>query len=489
MSVRVGGTACFVAVFLSALAWSVTNPPFLAPDEPLHFAYVQRIAETGRPPSSSEVGRKALSSEAETLFSATGAAGVLGNRLAKLPANEVQQEALDSQLSTKPSKRDGGGALAYANSPPGYYALAALPYLAAEALGTSPLGVLAFVRLFSCLLTALTALFVFLFVRELVPSCPAAWVPAALSVGLLPYVGFIGSSVNSDALLTAAAAATFAALARSFRRGIDGTTAIIIGLAASIGVVAKPTFLGLLPGVVLGCGFLLARAWRRRGGFPLRELAALIATPAAVGAVYLGVTVGLWGRPVLPAASGIGAASTADPAAKSFKGFLSFLLQTWLPRPPFLTDQVQGQWPLNENLFKGFVGRFGWLDYDFPQWVYRLVLLAWLVLLAGAARSAYLVGKQLRGRASEFLTYLVMTLGLIVVIAVPSYDYRLTTGFAFEQGRYLFPLLALLGGLYALGIKGFGPRFAPYAGVALVVATICLDFAGLFQTVARYYIG
>ena len=84
-------------------------------------------------------------------------------------------------------------------------------------------------------------------------------------------------------------------------------------------------------------------------------------------------------------------------------------------------------------------------------------------------------------------TYLLMFAGLLVVIAVPGYDYRLTNGQAFEQARYLFPVLALLGGMYALAIKGAGRRFGGYVAVTLVASTGALDILGLLLTLARYY--
>src|SRR5271156_835893 len=45
--------ACAIIATLSAACWSLVTPPFQAPDEPSHFAYVQYLAETGRLPTSS----------------------------------------------------------------------------------------------------------------------------------------------------------------------------------------------------------------------------------------------------------------------------------------------------------------------------------------------------------------------------------------------------------------------------------------------------
>ena len=39
---------CALVAFLNAACWAVISPPFENPDEPSHFAYVQRLAETGQ---------------------------------------------------------------------------------------------------------------------------------------------------------------------------------------------------------------------------------------------------------------------------------------------------------------------------------------------------------------------------------------------------------------------------------------------------------
>ncbi len=486
--VRAQALACFLCVMASAVAWSVTTPPFQAPDEPLHLAYVQKLAETGRPPDPSDSSRPALSSEGARALDAVNFSGVIGNPLAKPPWTEADQRRAESLLVGPPRQDDGGGSAAYSNYPPAYYLLAAVPYLVAQATGASLIDTLAAVRLVSCLLSALTAVFVMLFVRELLPGTPRAWLPAALACGLLPYFGFIGSSVNPDVLLATVCAALFFVLARSFRRGLNARRAAALAALLVLGAASKPSFAGLLPGVAVGILLLLAVAWRRSGSAPWRELAVFIATGLVAGGLYLAVNVGLWGRPVLPVAVGVGSSAASDPARRSISGFLSYAFQFWLPRPWFLQDQIKGGgYQLYETIFKGFIGRFGWLDYQLPERVYTSVIAVWSVLLALAGRALWVSRLLLRRRAGEFLVYSLMLAGLLLVIAVPAYDYRLTTGFAFEQARYLFPVMALLGGLYGLAIRGGGHKFGGYVAVLLVAATSALDLLGLLVTVARYY--
>ncbi|MFM9023069.1 MAG: DUF2142 domain-containing protein, partial [Solirubrobacterales bacterium] len=167
-------------------------------------------------------------------------------------------------------------------------------------------------------------------------------------------------------------------------------------------------------------------------------------------------------------------------------GLLSYGLQYWFPRLPFLTDQVPEPYPGWETMFKGFVGRFGWLEYQFPTWVYWVVLAAWTGLVALAARAIALSRSVMRPRLAELACSLLMAAGVLALISAVGYDLRLS-GDPFEQARYLFPLLPLLGALIGLAVKGAGPRLAPYLGVAIVLGTGALDIGGLLLTLGRFY--
>ena len=213
--------ACASATLLSAVAWAFVTPPFQAPDEPSHFAYVQRLAETGTPPSPSEVSRPGSSSAQAAALSAVRFLSVQANPLGKPPWTLLDQRRADLALSHRLAQNDGGGADAASTYPPLYYSIESVGYLASDALGANVIEQLTVLRLISCLLTSLTALFIFFFIRELLPGTPLAAPVGALSIGLLPYVGFIGSSVNNDVLMMTLSAALFWLLARSWRRGLD----------------------------------------------------------------------------------------------------------------------------------------------------------------------------------------------------------------------------------------------------------------------------
>ena len=80
-----------------------------------------------------------------------------------------------------------------------------------------------------------------------------------------------------------------------------------------------------------------------------------------------------------------------------------------------------------------------------------------------------------------------MLAGLIALIGIVGYRIRLDQPFPFEQARYLFPVLALFGGMVGLAVRGAGRRAGPYVAVAIVIATGALDIGGLLLTLGRYY--
>ena len=110
-------------------------------------------------------------------------------------------------------------------------------------------------RIVSALLAAVTTVFVFLFLREVL-SEPWTWTVGALAVAFQPVFGFMSSGVNPDALLFAASSALFFCLARAFRRGLTTQRGLAIGLALAVGVFTKLNFYALVPGAALGLGLL-----------------------------------------------------------------------------------------------------------------------------------------------------------------------------------------------------------------------------------------
>jgi 4-amino-4-deoxy-L-arabinose transferase-like glycosyltransferase len=470
--------SCALVAVLSAACWSLVTPPFQAPDEPSHFAYVKQLAETGGLPTSSS---NRLSPEEQLVLS-----GVHDDQVRQQPqdhtiASELEQRELGlylrhaAALGTIGSPAAGVAAL----QPPLYYALESLPYHAAE--GASELARLQWMRLLSALFAGLTAAFVFLFVRETLPGVPWSWTVAGLAVALAPLLGFMSGSVNPDSLLYAVSAATFYVLARAFRRGLTWRTAAALGVAIALGLLTKVNYVGLAPGAMLGLAVLSVRAARGRGrsAYLLLALGAAIAlSPVAAYALHNLQS----GKPALGVLT-LG----LDLTHGSLLSEAGYVWQLYLPRLPGMTVDFPGLFTTRQLWFDGYVGLYGWLDTPFPAWVDTLALIPAAAILALCGRSLVRGRALLASRASELVVYAAMALGLLVLIGADSYLAFPRTDAEYAQVRYLLPLLPLLGLVLALAARGAGRRWGPVVGALIVVLFAGHDLFSQLQVVARYY--
>jgi Predicted membrane protein (DUF2142) len=473
--------ACALVACLNAATWSIVTPPFQLPDETDHFAYVQQLVENGQlPTSSSETYSTAettalldlnqfevrLQPEDHTIFS------------------QAEQQKLQSALALQAStpQRPTNAAGVATGEPPLYYAEQAAPY---SLVGGTVLERLAIMRLLSALLGGITALFVFLFVREAVPGVAWAWTVGALAIALTPLLGFMSGGVNPDAQLFAVSAALFYCLARAFRRGFTPRAALAIGGVAGVGFVTKLNFIGLLPGVLLG---LLVLALRARQSSSLRSAARSLA-PALAGMAVPTFTVIvadlLSHRPPLGPAlsrsvSHIGHHGT-------LLGEIGYIWQLYLPRIPPMTRDFPTVFAPRQIWFDGYVGLYGWLDTTFAPWVYDVALIPACLLAALCLRALLATRVTLRRRASELCVYAAIAAGLLLLLGITSYREFPEYSASYGEARYLLPLLPLLGAALALAARGGGRRFGPALGVLIVVLAFSHDVFSQLQTIARYY--
>ena len=246
---------CACVAVLNAASWSILTPPFEAPDEPAHVAYVQHLAEEGTRPDSGA----AISAEEATVFAALNPQPVMLNPAFRTIESPAAQGYLESVLA-QPLSRRGEGAGVAGSQPPLYYALQTIPYLTASA--GNLLERLALMRLLSALMAGGSTLFVFLFLKEALPRTSWAWTVGGLGVALFPLLGFISGVVNPDSMLCTVSAALFFLFARAFRQGLSTPLAIAVGAVVAVGLLTKLNFVGLVPGVVLALVVLTRRADR-----------------------------------------------------------------------------------------------------------------------------------------------------------------------------------------------------------------------------------
>jgi 4-amino-4-deoxy-L-arabinose transferase-like glycosyltransferase len=481
------GRVCFVIAFVNVAVWSVIVPPFQVPDETSHFGYVQYFAETGRPPPQVVVGQPYSEQEAAAL-QGLDFGSVIGQVSSRGVITVPQDRALRAFLAAYPNPLGPGGATPATNQPPLYYALEAIPYWLSPS--NDILTRLVFMRLLSALMAAGTVLTVFMFLRELMPRTPWAWTVGALMVAFQPTFDFIGAGVQADNLLYLASALTFLALARAWRRGLTRRRSAAIGAALALGVLAKLTFLALVPGAGLA---LLLLAWRARPAGrleALRMLGIAVAVVVAPVLLYVLLNVTVWHRGS-PFAGGLAAATASrgtGPSATTWRATLDYTWELYLPRLWFMNHTYFPQYyPLWQIWLDGSIGHFGWLDYSFPAWVYTDLRYVVYGLAAFAAIGLVRVRAAIRELLPLFACFAVMAVGLMGIIGYLGIRYQINTGTLFAQARYLFPLFVF----YALGIvlatKALPRRWAPVLGGLLVVLAMTHSLFAETLTISRYY--
>ncbi|HTX33298.1 MAG TPA: DUF2142 domain-containing protein [Solirubrobacteraceae bacterium] len=480
------GRMCFLVALVNSVVWGLIVPPFHVPDENAHFSYAQYLAETGKPPP--EGAGAPYSAQENTALAALSFFAVIGDPQMRGVITPTENRTLQAELRQRLSPLSGGGSTSTTNEPPLYYALAAVPYWISPSHNI--LGRLAFMRLLSALLAAGTALAVFLFLRELVPRWPWAWTLGALMVAFQPMVGFISAGVQGDNLLFLTSALTFWLLTRAYQRGLSEKRAIAIGAVTAAGILSKLTFLSLVPGIALA---VLLLGWRDldRGRVRAVRLVAIAAATALIPIVAYGIlNLTAWHRGSFLAGGTAGAAGSALPSGQhvTLRESLDYIWELYLPRLPFMhREYFPGGYPLRTLWLDGSIGHFGWLDYGFPGWVYRLG--EWLLVPFGAlaAISVFRLRAQVRRWLPLFATFAVMALGLLVAIGYAGIRYQLSTGNGFAQARYLFPLLCLYGLFTVLVARGAGRRWAPVLAAALFMLAMAHNLFAETLTISRYY--
>ena len=468
---------CAAVACLNALCWSIVSPPFQIPDEPDHYAYVMQLAETGSLP----VSRFGGLSNQENL----ALAGLHQPEVRRQPRHTIgslaEERELEQDLGVSKGRGERGSPAAgvAASQPPLYYALESVPYVLA---GGTVLNRLAWMRVASAFTAGLVALFVFLFIREVLPRDSWTWTAGGLAVAVSPLLGFMCGAVSPDGLLYAVSAATFWSLARGFRRGLDARTAIVIGLLLAVGLMTKLNFIGLVPGVIAGLILLGIRATGSGAGHR-----ALLCVALALGigfspaAIYATANL-LSGHSTFGLVSEAAREVSVHPPTNQ----LNYILQLYLPRIPGAPNYFPGLSPIRQIWFNGFVGLYGWLDTTFPQWVYRAALFPALLLLALFGRALLRTRAALWARSGELVVYGTMTVGLLTLIGGASF-YHFPSLQSEVETRYLLPLIPLLGAALALTVRSLGRRWGPVAGVLTVMLFLAHDVFSQLLVVSRYY--
>lgn len=485
-SVPRAGRICFAVAFINAAIWGLVIPPFQVPDEVAHFGYAQYFAETGKPPPQGD--KPAYSPQEQVTLNGLYFFNTIGRPQLRGVLSGPEDDALRAALAAGPSPVGEGGTDSITNQPPLYYAAEAAVYRLSPS--SNILTRLAFMRLLSAFLAACTVLAVFMFMRELFPNTRWAWTAGALVAAFQPTFDFISAGVQGDTLLYLTSALSFTLLLRAYRRGLTMSCAAAIGAVTAAGLLAKLTFIGLVPGIALAVALLTWRERSRGRGSAIRLplVAGLVAGAPVV--LYLLLNSFAWHRSGGATAGGLaGATATALPNGTkiTMRETLDYTWELYLPRLWFMHHAYFATYPGWITWLDGLVGHFGWLDYTFPIWVYEDALDIFYGLSGLAILGLVRLRSRLLGVLPIFVCFGVMALGVLGEIGYAGLRYRLNTGSPFEQGRYLLPMLVFWSAFVVLAARGAGRRWAPALAAVFVVAAMAHGLFAETLTIARYY--
>jgi Predicted membrane protein (DUF2142) len=477
-----------LVAFANAGSWALITPVFNAPDEPDHFAYGQYLATTGHAPARTPDARAPFSADETLAMNAVDIYGQSSSPVGRPPWLAVQQRAAERLRASMahPSDNGGGATPSASPHPPGYYALTALAYELVRS--QSVFSQLTVMRLVSVLLGAIVAACAFGIVKELLPRRQLAAVAAGLLVAFHPMFSFMAGAINNDNGINAAAALTLYLLIRGLRRGLSWRLALALGATLAVAPLMKKTGYEIYPPAVLG---MVGMVWRNHR---LQDTRAWAALAGAFAAVQLGWALILQpivypstiaGQHVAPPAAAV---SSALSLAEHMPGrFAVYLWELFLPRLSFMGDLFPPGWPFYQIYVQRGWASFGWYTFDFPHWVYSVIVFVMVAIGLLAIATAVRNRSILRGRGFELAVIALFPVSVLVAVEAAFFDPAGGRTVVAEQGRYIFPAITALAAIAVGGTFGFGRRWQIPLATVLVVGMMALCYASQLLTLGSFF--
>lgn len=398
-----------VGLFVSlALIYMLTSPIFEVSDEMLHFPVVDYIASTGKLPYQDPAK--------ETLWRQEGSQPPLYYLIAALLVLPIDRSDLETRLFYNPHSKVGIGLASDNQNIIVHDAEAeSFPYR------QTTLAVM-ICRLFSILLGAGTVWLTFDIARLAIPTRPMLGFLAMGFVAFNPMFLFITASVNNDNQVIFLGTAIVVLMLTLWRFGWHwgriGLLSVLLGMAA----LTKLSGLTFAPMVALT---IFAVYWREHR--PFKDLI-LAGTIVVAG---IGLIAGWWYVR--------NAQLYDDPTG------LNTMIEIAGKRPA--NFGLRDVWAEREGFYYAYWGWFGGLNVISPQRFFDYTL---AISIMGAA-GLVLIGLRCwkRCTSASLLVLLLVQLALIFGGIV-----RWTLQTPASQGRLLFPAIAIIGVLLALGWSG-----------------------------------
>jgi 4-amino-4-deoxy-L-arabinose transferase-like glycosyltransferase len=474
--------ALLAVVLITTFAWALVLPPLQAPDENSHFGYAQRLSESFDLPGDSN--RKLFSTEQELAQGGSNSdqtAGVLQTK----PEWSVQAyrrwQAAEARLPAG-ARDDGGGPNPASTNPPLYYLYEAPAYLAGS--GGDIFDRLYLMRLWSALLALVTVTATWLLAGELFgPRRPLQLVAAAVA-GLQPMVTFLSAAVTPDSLLFALWSLALWLGVRILKRGLTAANGVALLAAVGLAVVTKASSYALVPAALLALGV---------GAYRLRVAGRRRAVLVAIALLAFAVPVGGWlvtARALdRPAVNEVATAPGHEsPSVTNFnvRELGSYMWQFYLPRLPF-QKRFGGmpESPVYTVWLKTGWGAFGWLEVRLPQWVYALLGAFTLAVLLGGVAYPVRRRREVDLAVVAFLGASVLTL----LAGLHWTEFRTLVGGSgpFNQGRYLLPLIGLMGAAVAATVALVPERRRMTVAGLVLGGMFALQAFSLAIVIGRFY--
>jgi len=471
--------ALLAIVVCVGFAWALVVAPWQTPDELAHFAYAQSLAESHR--LAGVAGRPGASSDQNVADTAVGASrGAFFPQASPPDWSRADYEAYLAQVrgSDPPARTDGEGPTSATQNPPLYYLYADIGYLIDH--GGTAFGRLYAMRITGVLLLALTTVGAWLLAGEVLGRRRLPQLACASVAGLLPMATFMSTAVNPDALLITLWTFALWLGARVINRRAPVRDAVALCAVTAAAILTKATSYALVAPVLLA----LVIGWLRRPGVERRRAAKLLALAG------LALVVPVLGWLALAHANGRTAINTIGTSPGHpfiITQFLSYVWQFYLPRLPWLTlFRTTPQLPVYDIWLHQGTGEFGWLVVYLPHWLYPAV--AWLVGAVAIAAAALL--SRLRDpRKLALLGFFALTLvALLGLLHITEYRVLISGGGQFLQGRYLLPVIGVLGLAFGLIVSAI-PRPARAPSCALLLTgLLAFQVISLATIVQGYYL-
>jgi hypothetical protein len=152
-----------------------------------------------------------------------------------------------------------------------------------------------------------------------------------------------------------------------------------------------------------------------------------------------------------------------------------------------MPDYFPGILTTRQFWFDRPVGVYGWLDTEFPRWVYNVALVPAALVAGLCVRELLRVRGGLRARMGELLSYAAVGAGLLALMGADSYLEFPTSPGVYSEPRYLLPLAALAAAVVTLAARGAGRCWGPAVGTLLVLLILAQNLFGQLLEVGRFY--